>query len=545
MKVPSRFPCSLPRRVGLAAARSCALACVLVLLLACTGEAPDPFLVQTDAGPVQGFAPEGGGDVAAFLGIPFADAPQGNLRWRPPRSVAPWEKPILADEYGPICPQGRARLPQSEDCLVLNLWTPIDRSGDEPLPVMVWIHGGGFRAGNGRLGETPATGRGAGLARRGVVVVSIQYRLGALGFFAHPALAAEAADSGEPEGSHGVLDMIAALEWVQRNAAAFGGDPDRVTIFGVSAGGMAVNTLMSTPEAAGLFHRAIAQSGYGTWRLPHIGEARWGLPSARDQGAALIAEAGFDIGEEPSAADLRTLPFEELAALGAGFWVPITGTVLPDEPGIVFARGEQHDVPYITGGNSFEGTIFRAFQLAPDDYFAALDEHEQQARSLYGADGAPGDDGTDDAERIAAATLFGDQRYVISARYLADQMKTVSSPARTYYFAFVPEAQRDTFPGAPHGSEVAYVFGDTGDPETERYPGPDGASLGDAMAGYWTRFAATGDPNGAGAPEWPEYDGESDTWMVLDAPAPEAAPGVLKDKLDLLEAVYLERLGGE
>ena len=510
---------------------------VFPLLLACAAEPSDPFLVQTDAGPVQGFAPEGSDDIAAFLGIPFAQAPEGHMRWRPPAAVEPWTDPLQASDYGSICPQSRAQLPQSEDCLYLNVWTPTERAGDEPLPVMVWIHGGGFRAGNGRLGEAPATGRGAGLASRGVVVVSIQYRLGALGFFAHPALARVAVIPGESEGDHGVLDMMAALDWVQRNAAAFGGDPDRVTIFGVSAGGMAVNTLMSTPAAAGLFHRAIAQSGYGTWRLPHLSEARWGLPSALEQGAALIADA-FDLGDEPSAADLRALPYEELINLGTGFWVPITGTVLPDEPGIVFARGEQHDVPYITGGNSFEGTIFRAFRMTPGDHFATFGEREGQARALYGAD-AKADA---DAERIAAATLFGDQRYVISARYLAEQMKTVSSPARTYYFQFVPEAQRETFPGAPHGSEVSYVFGDPGDPDSERYPGADGAALGDAMAGYWTRFAATGDPNGDGAPEWPEYDAESDTWMVLDAPEPKATPGVIKDRLDVLEAVYLERV---
>ncbi len=518
------------------------LASALPLLLACSAAEPaDPFLVQTDAGPVRGFTPEGSDDIAAFLGIPFAQAPEGDMRWRPPIAVEPWTEPLEASEYRPICPQGRAQLPQSEDCLYLNVWTSADRSGTDAMPVMVWIHGGGFRAGNGRLGDAPATGRGAGLARRGVVVVSIQYRLGALGFFAHPALAAEAAASGEPEGSHGVTDMIAALDWVQRNAAAFGGDPDRVTIFGVSAGGMAVNTLMSTPAADGLFHRAIAQSGYGTWRLPHLSEARWGLPSARDMGAALIAEAGFELGDEPSAADLRALSFEELNTLGTGFWVPITGAMLPEEPGIVFARGEQHDVPYITGGNSFEGTIFRAFATTPGDYFATFGEHEEHARALYGAD-AKADA---DAERVAAATSFGDQRYVISARYLAEQMKTVSSPARTYYFRFVPEAQREAFPGAPHGSEVSYVFGDPGEPGSERYAGDDGAALADAMAGYWTRFAATGDPNGDGAPEWPEYDGDSDTWMVLDAPEPKAVPGVIKDRLDLLEAVYLERIGAE
>ncbi len=517
-----------------------ALAFLLLTFFACASEPPDPFLVHTDNGPVQGFAPENADDIAAFLGIPFAAPPQGELRWRPPQPADPWTEPLVASDHGPICPQGRAQLPQSEDCLYLNVWTPTDRADSEPLPVMVWIHGGGFRAGNGRLGEAPETGRGAGLARRGVVVVSVQYRLGALGFFAHPALAAEAEATGEPETNHGVLDMVAALEWVQRNVAAFGGDPERVTIFGVSAGGMAVNTLMSAPAADGLFHRAIAESGYGTWSLPHISEARWGLASARDQGAALIAD-GFDLGDTPSAAGLRAIPFEELIAQRGSFWVPITGTVLPDEPGIVFARGEQHDVPYITGGNSFEGTIFRAFAMAPDDYFAAFGDREQQARSLYGAD-----EGTDDdAERVAAATLFGDQRYVISARYLVEQMKTVSSPGWAYYFQFVPEAQRETFPGAPHGSEVAYAFGDTNDPESERYPGADGAALGEAMVGYWTRFAAAGDPNGDSAPDWPAYDRETDTWMVLDAPAPVATPGVIKDKLDLLEAVYLERVGGE
>ena len=546
-----------------------ATALLPLFVAACAAEPADPFLVQTDVGPVQGIpaAPaDADTDVAAFLGIPFAAAPEGDLRWRPPQAAASWEAPLQANEYAPICPQGRAQLTQSEDCLYLNVWTPTDRSDDEPLPVMVWIHGGGFRTGNGRLGDAPETGRGAGLARRGVVVVSIQYRLGALGFFAHPALAAEAAEFGEPEGSHGVLDMIAALEWVQRNAAAFGGDPDRVTIFGVSAGGMAVNTLMSVPEAGGLFHRAISQSGYGTWSLPHLAEPRWGLPSARDHGAALIAGA-FDLGDEPSTADLRALPFEELNNLGTGFWVPLTGTVLPDEPGIVFASGKQHDVPYITGGNSFEGTIFRAFQMTPGDYLATFGEREAEARRLYGANGqanagkdASAGGGTGDAgagtggeidnaragaEHVAAATLFGDQRYVISARYLAEQMETVSSSARTYYFRFVPEAQREAFPGAPHGSEAAYVFGDPGEPGSENYRGDDGAALADAMAGYWTRFAATGDPNGDGAPEWPEYDGESDTWMVLDAPAPQAAAGVIKDKLDLLEAAYLERVGGE
>ena len=518
------------------------LALLVLALLACASEPADPFLVQTDSGPVQGFAPEGNDAIAAFLGIPFATPPEGESRWRPPQPAAPWSEPLAASEYGPACPQPRSELPQSEDCLQLNVWTPVDRPVEEPLPVMVWIHGGGFVGGNGRLGDAPQTSRGAGLAARSVVVVSIQYRLGVLGFFAHPALTAEAEAAGEPDNNFGVLDMVGALEWVERNIGAFGGDPDRVTIFGVSAGGMAVNTLMSAPAAAGLFDRAIAQSGYGAWRLPHISEARWGLASARDQGAALIREADLGLAEEPSVADLRGVPFEDLIALKSSFWVPVVGAVLPDEPGIVFARGGQHDVPYITGGNSFEGTIFPAFGIGPDDYFAGFGEREQEARRLYGADA-----GSDaDAVRQGAATQFGDQRYVISARYLAEQMKTVSSPGRAYYFKFVPEARRGTLTGAAHGSEVLYALGAAAaSPDTPPFPGADGAALSEAMVGYWTRFAATGNPNGDGAPEWPEYNRESDQWMVLDAPAPQAEAGVLKDKLDLLEAVYLERLAGD
>ncbi len=525
-------------RFRLSSAIACAAA--FASLLACTADAPDPYVVETDNGPIQGFAPEGGEGVAAFLGIPFAEAPEGRLRWRPPQAVTPWQEPLQANDYGPICPQGTSPTPQAEDCLHLNLWGPTDRDASAPLPVMVWIHGGGFRAGNGRLGDAPATARAVGMVRRGVVLVSIQYRLGALGFFAHPTLAAQAADFAEPEGSHGILDMIAALQWVKRNAAAFGGDPNRVTIFGVSAGGMAVNVLMSTPAAAGLFHGAIAQSGYGTWQLPHLTEARGAMPSARDHGQALIADA-FDLGPDASAAELRGLSVDDLKGLGTGFWVPVIGALLPDEPGVVFASGEQHDVPYVTGGNSFEGTIFPAFRMTPDQYFGSFGEREAEARGLYAA----GDDVDEDAAKVAAATAFGDQRYVISARYLAEQMATVSSPGRTYYFSFVPEARRGALAGAPHGSEVAYVFGDPGDPEAENYPGADGAALADAMAGYWTRFAATGDPNGGGAPDWPEYEAESDIWMVLDAPAPKAEPGVIGDRLDLLETMYLDRLAAQ
>ena len=275
---------------------------------------------------------------------------------------------------------------------------------------------------------------------------------------------------------------------------------------------------------------------------PHLSESRWGLPSARDMGAALIAEAGFELGDEPSAADLRALSFKELNTLGTGFWVPITGTVLPDEPGIVFASGKQPDVPYITGGNSFEGTIFRAFAMTPGDYFATFSEREEHARALYGAD-AKADT---DAERVAAATSFGDQRYVISARYLAEQMKTVSSPARTYYFRFVPEsAARDVprrpsrFPRSPTSSAIR------ASPDRRPTAATTGPALADAMPATGPVSPPPATPNGDGRPGVARVRRRGrHPWMVLDAPEPKAVPGVLKDRLDLLEAVYLERVGG-
>jgi para-nitrobenzyl esterase len=298
------------------------------------------------------------------------------------------------------------------------------------------------------------------------------------------------------------------------------------------------------PSAAGLFQRAIAQSGYGTWPLPHLSESRNGLASAREAGGRWLESASLATAVSPAAA-LRALDADALVAARAGFFTPIVdGNLLPEEPGIVFARGEQHDVPFLTGGNSYEGTIWGAFDHSPESFLASFGQREARARELYADDLAV-------SPQRGASRMFGDNRYVLSARFLATQMARVSSPAFLYYFTFVPETDRDRLPGAPHGSETPLVFGLGDDPAVlERY-GVEGRELSDAMTTYWVQFARSGDPSGAGssssdgpsdnAPEWPRYQRATDLWLELSSP-PEVRSGLLKDKLDLLEAAYLERV---
>ena len=339
--------------------------------------------------------------VLSFRGIPYARPPLGRLRWRPPEPVVlPAE--LDATDFGPVCPQTAvADQPgpaMDEDCLTLNVWTP---SPVGERPVMVWIHGGGFRAGSGNV-------RGEVFASRGVVFVSINYRLGPLGFFAHPALDSRVAN-------FGLLDMIAALKWVQANIGFFGGNPEQVTIFGVSAGGMAVELLMASPDAGGLFHQAIAQSGYGTWALPRAEDAptpaplamdMTPVPSAESEGRRLIARISDG---DLSADQLRSLDAQQIVAALEGFQVPIVdGTSLPEEPGILFRRGKQARVPFITGGNSYEGSVMPASGIGEMEYLGWFKGDEARARELYARDFAAG-------SSAGIRRLFGDNRYLLAA----------------------------------------------------------------------------------------------------------------------------------
>jgi para-nitrobenzyl esterase len=488
------------------------------------------LVVEIETGRIRG-ADESG--IRVFRGIPYAAPPVGPLRWRPPRPASSWDGVRAAEDFGPPCPQPAAPQPMTEDCLTLNVWTPADASPTGAWPVMVWIHGGGFRSGTGSDPGTP----GDEFAREGVVLVSLNYRLGALGFLAHPALEAEQA--GDPRANYGLLDMLAGLRWVQRNIDAFGGDPSRVTIFGASAGGMAVHLLMVVPQAEGLFHGGIAQSGYGTWPLPRLRVAASaiapaGAPSAEEIGEAIVRKATAPDSKVHTASTLRAIRPERLAGAVAPLHLPLVdGTVIRDEPGVLFARGEQHDVPFIGGGNSYDGSVMMGTGFTPRGYLESWGEREEQLRVLYADDFAV-------STELGASRLFGDRRYLLSGRFLAESMSRVSSPGYLYYFSFVPASRRSASPGALHSAEVGPLFGRVaGEPDPAH---AQVEAVGQTMRDYWVNFARTGDPNGPGLTQWPPYDATSDRWLVIEE-TPVVRTGVIKDRLDYLEDQYRRRVG--
>ncbi len=511
-------------------------------------------VVRIDSGELEGEHLDEGVDV--FLGVPFAAAPARERRWRAPRPVPRWTGVRAATAYGPMCPQivrdtfpewlqqHFATVPQSEDCLNLNIWAPSERA--VPLPVMVYIHGGNMQFGSGSYPVYD----GRYLAREGIVLVTINYRVGFLGRFAHPALTAAQAD--EPLVNYGVMDQIAALQWVRRNIEAFGGDPDNVTIFGHSAGGVSVNFLMASPAAAGLFHRAIAQgSGVSLDANRHAFErgptGPFG-PSSEDVGRDFAAH--FDIeGDGPTtAAALRALSVEQIldyqadAARRISFNPVVDGRLIPDHVVRVFERGEQHDVPYIGGANSWEwGQIEQDIPLIAQWFMAGA-----FLEGLSDADLAPFDD---QWTRIGVShRWFAEGIFLTSTRYLAKQMAQVSSPAWLFHVTYQQENIRGGVPGAWHGMEVPFIFGTVRDrPEFQRPKWKGGIELtpadlawGDTLRAYWIDFARNGDPNGAGRPAWPEYRPDTDITMELGA---EIRPrtGLHADTLDYLEQRALVR----
>ena len=526
------------------------LACAAVLAwLSGTAAAA---VVTTEQGQFRGAQGDGGW---TFLGLPYARPPVADLRWRAPQPAAAHEGVRAASAYGPACPQPQARQrgldATSEDCLTLNVWTPgLD---DGKRPVMVWIHGGGFRAGSGRIA-------GEALTAQGVVTVSFNYRLGPLGFFSHEALgSSECADpsmppeqpAGQQAGSScslgtpesraanfGLLDMVLALQWVRANIGQFGGDPGNVTIFGVSAGGMAVSLLMVSPRAEGLFHRAIAQSGYGTWALPrtrHAPEAKVlsmamePSPSAERIAQALVAK----VADQPlTPSGLRALDGTALAEAVAGFHLPLVdGATLPEEPGLLFAQGRQHDVPLITGGNSNEGSVMPASGISIAEFAGYHPDGQALAERLYAEDHRV-------SPEHGLARMFGDNRYLLAARVAGTGMGHVDSPAWLYYLDFVPAERRGEWPGTPHGYDASILFaGAQSEDPAER-------ALGSRLQALWVQFARTGDPNGNGEPVWPRYDRQKDRWMVFSN-EDRAEAGVIAAKLDFLESHYRRRVGLE
>lgn len=471
------------------------------------------------------------GGIAAFKGIPYAAPPVGPLRWREPQPPVSWPGMRDATAVGPICVQplaggdpGVGPLPMSEDCLTLNVWSPEDR--DAPLPVMVWIHGGALINGSG----TAVLYDGAALARRGVVVVTINYRLGRLGFFAHPALSAEAGGEGLV-GNYGLADMVASLEWVRGNIAAFGGDPGNVTVFGESAGGAAVLRLMIVEPAQGLFHRAVVQSGLGREEGTLVYRGRDDRPSLEDRGVAFAEGLGL---VDATVDQLRALPAGALLTPPPGFY---GGDLLViddyDGGGLVgedvepaFAAGLQAPVPLIIGTNSDEFGGIRPGDMSPwREIDAALTGAERSALTAsYG-----GADGYDTG-------VVSDLAFNEPARRLARLHARAGHPTWLYRFDVVAAAMPGVLSGAPHASERPYVFDTL---STVAWPvGERDRQAATVMADYWTGFAKTGDPNGGGRPIWPEYRAMPGQLLMFSNDGPAAAPVPFVERLDLIEAVY-------
>ena len=434
--------------------------------------------VTIDTGALQGAR---SGDTIVFKGIPYAAPPVGAMRWRPPALPAEWQGTRDATRYGAACPQGPEHKEpwaqvgaMSEDCLFLNVWRPA-RAGR--YPVMVFIHGGGFTYG---AAGVPLY-NGAALAARGAVIVTINYRLGRLGFFAHPALTKESPDG--QLGNYAIMDQVAALHWVRRNVATFGGDPANVTLFGESAGAGSVHILMGSPVAKGLFQKAISESGAGGSALFPI---RGGALNAEAIGQLWAKSVGLD---DATAAQLRAVPLADVVRNGRAFPF-IDGKVVAHSPGEPFYRDAAMRIPLIIGGNSNESSLGGMTEAAAK---ALLGKDFDSLREGYVAmTGKP----------VAAATidLAEDAGFVMPSFALADRHAAAGNPAYVYEFDQVPVDQRAGAAGTDHGGELEYVFGTR--PVEHRWDARD-ATVSKMMGDYWVRFARTGDPNGRGTPRWP------------------------------------------
>jgi para-nitrobenzyl esterase len=501
--------------------------------------------IRIDTGALRGLVAGDKKDVHIYKGIPFAAAPVGELRWKPPQPARAWSGVRDCFEFGAACPQNTLPLfssipemamgaPPSEDCLFLNVWTPAKRPSDK-LPVLYWIHGGGFIVG----AASQPLYDGEELARLGCVVVSVNYRLGVFGFLAHPALSQESAD--KVSGNYGLLDQVEGLRWVKRNIAAFGGDPDRVAIFGESAGGVSVLCLMAAPQAKGLFQAAIAQSP--VMNLPRLRQAPAGGESAEQAGRRIIAACGLDA--QADAAQMRRLDVKTLLKGGPSEGLPggpvrlrprplragpvIDGHVLPDDPNALFAAGREHPVPLIIGNTREEMAIMLLGARMPADEAAyqkkLADEFGEQAGPLAKAYPAH------DAGQIrpTVVQLCSDLSFVHTVRWMA--RKHAAAGQKVFRYQFSRGTRRGFLQslGAHHGAELPFVFQRPAgrEDEAERRISRD-------LGRYWINFAAAGDPNGPGLPAWPEYRTDAEE-MVDFAADVSVLKGYHNEQLDAVD----------
>jgi para-nitrobenzyl esterase len=498
-----------------------------------------PNEIKIDTGRLSGSAHDG---VVSFKGIPFAAPPVGDLRWRAPQPAKAWTGVRAAAGYSPDCAQkpfpGDAAplgTPPAEDCLYLNVWRPDSTAAR--LPVMVWIYGGGFVNG----GSSPAVYDGSAFARRGVVFVSFNYRLGRFGFFGHPALTKESPDG--PLGNYGYLDQIAALKWIERNIAAFGGDPHNVTIFGESAGGGSVLTLLTSPMSKGLFHKAVIESGGGRDLLMgqrHLSKAGPdGTPSAESIGLAFAKANGIKGADAAALAALRKLPADAVVAglNMATMMTPtyagpmIDGRIVVESPASAYAKGNGARVPVMIGANSADIGFPRGRTL--DEFLAPFGADKDKARAAYDPSGSA-------PPMQVGVAIAADQMMVEPARHFAGVIAGIGQPAYEFRFSYVSESMRKQWPGAPHATEIPFVF----DTVAARY-GKDLADADRAIARaaneYWVNFARTGNPNGKGLPNWPAYSPKTDEVMDFSLAGPVAKPDPWKARLDLVERLTEKR----
>ena len=456
--------------------------------------------VRVDSGWLLGSEESG---VLSFKGIPFAASTEGVNRWRPPQRKQPWKGIRSAQDYGDYCPQiKRDSLwfelgKTSEDCLTLNVWAPKNSSVSK-LPVMVWIHGGGYLQGSGNIPRV----NNPEFVKQDVVLITINYRLNVFGFFAHPSLFQKSGN--EMVGNYGLLDIIAALEWIQRNIYLFNGNPNNVTVFGESAGASLISYLMVTPQSKGLFHKAISQSAaVGLAPDTHINKRVGFNISGVDIAKKFVKGTGLEL--DQSLDQLRQLSSDEIIEQldpRTVFGPMIDGTLIPDHAGLLFAQGKQHDVPFLIGGNSWEASLGRQIGGGFSPKFISRLVPKKDKDILY-----PGLNGEELEDQV-----FGDLVLLSTGRYMANQMAYVDSKTYHYHFSYVASEKVNQQPGAAHSDDIAFVMKTLG-VELNNVSEKD-KQISNSMHNYWVQFAKTGDPNVPGQTHWTAYN--QDNGSVLE-----------------------------
>ncbi|MBW8896982.1 MAG: carboxylesterase family protein [Massilia sp.] len=490
----------------------------LLAVLAVTASAAMAAPVRVDGGLIAGAEKDG---VRTWFGVPYAAPPIGQNRWRAPQGVVPWKGVRETTAFSPACRQTATWIPkpQSEDCLYLNVWAPTTAKGQK-LPVMVWIHGGGYYGGTGSQSNYD----GASLTRRGVIVVTINYRLGIFGFFSHPELAAE----GKVDGNQGLLDQVAALKWVKANIAAFGGDPGRVTLFGESAGGESVAVLATSPLGKGLFQRAIAESG--NLAMPIDAREHGWFDKTKAEADGLAAAKAL---HAPHLSDLRKLDTETVIAQA---WSPrpvVDGYLIPTDMTAAYGKGQPVKVPLLVGWNADEGKDLAPEILGTSDFtvarYPALVETllgHKPVPALFDAYPAKTDADAKAAINRLTTDYWGWRMWQWAKLHTAAK----SGPAYVYEFIHIPAEPATPCGygcGAGHGAEIPYAFDQLA--QDKRQWSTDDRQLADRMAAYWTNFAKTGNPNGEGVPAWKAFDGSDASVIRLGSDAEVTAAPALPD----------------